>query len=107
MIKIKIKTLLASLALISILSTSANSTEECFEGLSRSIFKFNLAFDDMVLEPIAKGYNKLPDPTVLEILPQIFLLFYTKFFSSGNIKQFGHATGSVLVNTMLEYWVFK
>ena len=62
MIKIKIKTLLASLALISILSTSANSTEECFEGLSRSIFKFNLAFDDMVLEPIAKGYNKLPDP---------------------------------------------
>ena len=31
-------------------------------GLSRSIFKFNMAFDNAILEPIAKGYNKLPDP---------------------------------------------
>ena len=36
--------------------------EECFEKTSRSIFKFNMAFDDAILEPIAKGYNKLPEP---------------------------------------------
>ena len=41
---------------------SAEATNECFEGVSRSIFKFNLAFDEVILEPIAKGYNKLPKP---------------------------------------------
>ena len=42
------------------LSFKAMATEECFEGISRSIFKFNMAFDDIILEPVAKGYNKLP-----------------------------------------------
>ena len=40
----------------------AKSADECFEGLSRSVFKFNMVLDDIVLEPIAKGYNKLPSP---------------------------------------------
>ena len=43
-------------------SDSAKNTEECFEGTSRAIFKFNMALDDAILEPIAKGYNKLPSP---------------------------------------------
>ena len=32
-----------------------------------------MAFDDIILEPLAKGYNKLPDPLkkVQVILPQI------------------------------------
>ena len=34
------------------------AAEECFEGVSRSVFKFNLVFDDIILEPVAKGYNK-------------------------------------------------
>ena len=38
------------------------ATDECFEGTSRAIFKFNMALDDIVLEPLAKGYNKLPNP---------------------------------------------
>ena len=38
------------------------ATDECFEGVSRAVFKFNMAFDDAILEPIAKGYNKLPTP---------------------------------------------
>ena len=33
---------------------------KCFEKTSRAIFKFNMAFDNAILEPIAKGYNKLP-----------------------------------------------
>ena len=48
---------------ISILTTSnASSVEECFEKTSRAIFKFNMVVDDIVLEPLAKGYNKLPEP---------------------------------------------
>ena len=82
---------------------SAEATNECFEGVSRSIFKFNLAFDEVILEPIAKGYNKLPKPikngtsnftsniaTVLSI-PNSLL--------QGNLKQVGHATGSFFVNS--------
>jgi phospholipid-binding lipoprotein MlaA len=40
----------------------AETENECFEGVSRGIFKFNQGFDKAVLKPIAKGYNKLPDP---------------------------------------------
>ena len=45
-----------------LLTSNVRSTEECFENTSRAIFKFNIAFDDAILEPIAKGYNKLPAP---------------------------------------------
>jgi phospholipid-binding lipoprotein MlaA len=40
----------------------AESEQECFEKISRGIFKFNKGFDRAVLKPIAKGYNKLPEP---------------------------------------------
>ena len=36
--------------------------KECFEKVSRGIFKFNQGFDKAILKPIAKGYNKLPKP---------------------------------------------
>ncbi len=41
--------------------TKSNATEECFEKTSRAIFKFNMVIDNAVIEPIAKGYNKLPE----------------------------------------------
>ena len=47
---------------ICISAQNANSTEECFEGTSRAIFKFNMALDDAIIEPLAKGYSKLPSP---------------------------------------------
>ena len=40
----------------------AQTEEECFEKVSRGIFKFNKGFDKAVLKPIAKGYSKLPEP---------------------------------------------
>ncbi|MBL6786286.1 MAG: VacJ family lipoprotein [Candidatus Pelagibacter bacterium] len=86
-----------------ILSQRANSTEECFENTSRAIFKFNMALDDAVLEPVAKGYNKLPSPirkgasnftsnigTLLSIPNNIF---------QGNFKQLGQSVGSFAINT--------
>jgi phospholipid-binding lipoprotein MlaA len=80
-----------------------NSAEDCFERTSRAIFKFNMALDDIVLEPLAKGYNKLPDPiktgtsnftsnvgTLLSIPNNVL---------QGNFKQLGHSVGSFAVNT--------
>ena len=58
--------------------TNAKAASECFEGVSRSIFKFNMAFDDAILEPIAKGYNKLPDQSKMGLVTS--LLTYLPYF---------------------------
>ena len=81
----------------------AKAADECFEGTSRAIFKFNMALDDIILEPLAKGYNKLPSPiktgtgnftsnigTLLSIPNNIL---------QGNFKQLGHSVGSFTINT--------
>ena len=57
-----IKILISIVVLAVLFTANAKSTEECFENTSRAIFKFNMALDDIVLEPLAKGYNKLPSP---------------------------------------------
>ncbi len=43
-------------------NVSAETEKECFEKVSRGIFKFNQGFDKAILKPIAKGFNKLPEP---------------------------------------------
>ena len=81
----------------------ANAADECFEGTSRAIFKFNMGFDDLILEPIAKGYNKLPKP--LKSGTSNFtsnigtLLSIPNNLLQGNIKQLGHSIGSFTINT--------
>jgi phospholipid-binding lipoprotein MlaA len=81
------------------------ATEECFEGVSRAMFKFNMAFDDVILEPVAKGYNKLPNfvrAGTNNFTSNIStLLSIPNSLLQGNLKQVGHATGSVLVNSTL------
>ena len=83
--------------------SSAKATEECFEGVSRAMFSFNMAFDDIILEPIAKGYNKLPKPLkkgTSNFSSNIAtLLSIPNNLLQGNIKQLGHSTGSFIVNT--------
>ena len=99
----KIKELLVYLLFASTLFVAeAKATDECFEKTSRTIFKFNVMFDNHILEPLAKGYNKLPEPvkngtsnftsniaTLLSIPNHIF---------QGNIKEAGDATASFLIN---------
>ena len=88
-----------------VLLTTANTkaTEECFEKTSRAIFKFNMALDDIVLEPLAKGYNKLPSP--VKTGTNTFtsnigtLLSIPNNVLQGNIKQLGHSVGSFAINT--------
>ena len=79
------------------------AAEECFEKVSRSIFKFNMAVDDLIIEPVAKGYNRLPKPlkdgtgnftsniSTLLSIPTSLL--------QGNLEQFAHSTGSVIINS--------
>ena len=55
-----IKIILSFLTLIFLASPSVQSAEECFEGTSRAIFKFNMALDDIILEPLAKGIINYP-----------------------------------------------
>ena len=99
----KLKILIVILVFITFKSSFANSAEECFEGTSRAIFKFNMAVDEAILEPLAKGYNKLPTPIksgannftsnigVLLSIPNNIL--------QGNFKQLGHSVGSFALNT--------
>ena len=95
---------LASVIGIVILSiSSAIATEECFENTSRAVFKFNLALDDILIEPIAKGYNKLPDPlkkgTSNFTSNSGTLLSIPNNMLQGNLGQLGHSVGSFVVNT--------
>jgi phospholipid-binding lipoprotein MlaA len=95
---------LTSVLIISFFSiSSTKAAEECFENTSRAVFKFNMAFDDMILEPIAEGYNKLPDPIkngTSNFTSNIgTLLSIPNNLLQGNIKQLGHSVGSFVVNT--------
>ncbi len=98
-----IKLLIAILSISTLVASNAKSTEECFEGTSRAIFKFNMAFDDIILEPIAKGYNKLP--STIRTGTSNFtsnigtLLSIPNNVLQGNFKQLGHSVGSFAINS--------
>ena len=83
--------------------STAKSADECFEGASRSVFKFNMAVDDILLEPIAKGYNKLPSPIktgTSNFTSNIgTLLSIPNNVLQGNFKQLGHSVGSFAINS--------
>ena len=83
--------------------TSAKSTEECFENTSRAIFKFNMALDNAIIEPIAKGYNKLPEPIrngASNFTSNIAtLLSIPNALAQGNFKEAADASASFLINT--------
>ena len=99
------KIILPTLLIISFTAPNMEAAEECFEGVSRSVFKFNMAFDTAVLEPIAKGYNKLPEPikngTSNFTSNVATLLSIPNSLLQGNIKQVGHSTGSFLINSTI------
>ena len=86
-------------------STEIRASEECFEGTSRAIFKFNMALDNAIIEPIAKGYNKLPEPIkngTSNFTSNIAtLLSIPNHLAQGNMKGAGDATASFLINTTI------
>ncbi len=110
MIKNITSKILVFITLSIVIFSNAKATEECFEGVSRAVFKFNMGFDENILEPVAKGYNKLPEPikkgtdnftsniSTLLSIPNTLL--------QGNFKQFGHAAGSIIINTSIGIFGF-
>jgi len=84
-------------------STEIKAADECFERTSRAVFKFNMGFDNAILEPIAKGYNKLPEPIkngTSNFTSNIAtLLSIPNHLAQGNLKSAGDATASFLINT--------
>ena len=91
--------------ILMLLVTGVKAADECFEGTSRAIFKFNMALDNAVIEPIAKGYNKLPEPIkngTSNFTSNIAtLLSIPNHLLQGNLKNAGDATASFLINTTI------
>ena len=89
--------------MIFVVSFEARAIDECFEGTSRAIFKFNMGIDNAVIEPIAKAYNKLPEPVkngTSNFTSNIAtLLSIPNHLLQGNLKGAGDATASFLINT--------
>jgi len=88
-----------------LLSTSsrAEPEKECFEKVSRNIFKFNKGFDRTVLRPIAAGYNKLPNPIKKgtgNFTSNIgTLLTVPNHILQGNWRLAGESSASFLINS--------
>ena len=105
MISKKIIKSLFILLIASSLSSKIYAANECFEKASRSIFKFNMMVDDAIIEPIAKGYNKLPKPLkkgTSNFTNNIStLLSIPTSLLQGNFNQFAHSTGSVILNSTI------
>jgi phospholipid-binding lipoprotein MlaA len=99
------KKIASVLTIVLLTISSAKAADECFENTSRAVFKFNMAFDDVILEPIAKGYNKLPDPIkkgTSNFTSNIgTLLSIPNNILQGNFQQLGHSVGSFVINTSI------
>jgi len=99
----KFKAITFSIIFLTFMSSGVKASEECFEKTSRAIFKFNMAFDDAVFEPLAKGYNKLPEPIkkgTNNFTSNIAtLLSIPNNVMQGNFNQVGHASGSFIINS--------
>ena len=101
-----LKILVSIFTFVLLTTPNTKAADECFEKTSRAIFKFNMVLDDIVLEPIAKGYNKLPSSVKTgtnNFTSNIgTLLSIPNNVLQGNIKQIGHSVGSFAINTTVD-----
>ena len=100
-----VKLFILTAMLLSLIATRASAENECFEKVSRGIFKFNMGFDRAILKPIAQGYSKLPEPirkgTGNFTSNIATLLSIPNHLLQGEMSLAGHATGSFFVNTTI------
>jgi len=84
-------------------SKQNNSANECFEGVSRVIFKFNYALDGAIFEPIAKGYRSLPQSVRIgtgNVVGNLrSLLTLTNNVLQGDFRGAGSTAGRFAINT--------
>ena len=94
----KLHILVYTIFLFFCVSSYAETDKECFEKISRGVFKFNQGFDNVIMEPVAKAYNKLPEPirkgTGNFTSNVATLLSIPNHLLQGEIRLATHATGS-------------
>ena len=99
----KIIILLSASFILFYSNVNAKTENECFEKVSRGIFKFNKGLDKAVLRPIAEGYNKLPEPikkgTGNFTSNLATLLTVPNHLLQGQWQQAGESTASFAINT--------
>ena len=85
--------------------SSSQGAEECFEGVSRAMFKFNHALDKAIFKPVAKGYRALPAPirrgTGNAVDNLRSLLTFSNHILQGDIREAGTTAGRFAVNTTI------
>ena len=86
------------------LSKNTNGqVKDCFEGINRAVFSFNKGLDNLLIEPIAKGYRQLPSPVrsgtsnVLDNLSSLITI--PNNILQGQIQTAGINTGRFIINT--------
>ncbi len=81
----------------------SNTADECFEGVSRAVFKFNHGLDKAVFKPVAKGFRSLPVPirkgtgNAMENLRSLLTL--TNNVLQGQFKEAGNTAGRFVINS--------
>ena len=84
-------------------SDSQNTADECFEGVSRAMFKFNHAMDKIIFKPVAKGYRALPVPirkgTGNAVDNLRSLLTFSNHVLQGDFREAGTTAGRFAINT--------
>ena len=84
-------------------SNSQDTTNECFEGFSRAMFKLNHGLDKVIFEPVAKGYRALPVPirkatgNATDNLRS--LLTFSNNLLQGDFRKAGDTAGRFAINT--------
>ena len=83
--------------------SSSNTANECFEGVSRAIFKFNHGLDKALFKPVAKGYRALPVPirkgtgNMMDNLRSLLTL--TNNVLQGQFREAGSTAGRFVINS--------
>jgi len=77
--------------------------KDCFEGVNRAFFAFNKGLDNVLIEPLAKGYRYLPSPIragTSNFLSNLSLLVSVpNNILQGDIRLAGKNTARFAVNT--------
>ena len=84
-------------------SGTSVTANECFEGVSRAMFKLNHGLDKVIFEPVAKGYRALPVPirkgTGNAVDNLRSLLTFSNHVLQGDFREAGTTAGRFAVNT--------
>jgi len=84
-------------------NSNQNTANECFEGVSRAMFKFNHALDGAIFEPVSKGYRSLPvslrKGTGNAVNNLRSLLTFSNNILQGDFAKAGNTAGRFAINT--------